>query len=97
MCVVASSINEREMFTSALSHTRWECMYTNGDMDSLVNPMNGFFVSVYEDLPRLQSSHPICDVDEPLPAEFIINVTDTEVALEKVKVNKDGTTFRHGY
>ena len=62
--------------------------YTEGDLDSLVNSMKGSFVSVCEDLPRLQSSHPIFDADEPLPAEFIISVTDTEVALEKVKVNK---------
>ena len=62
--------------------------YTDGDLDSLVNSMNGFFVSVCDDLPRLQSSHPIFDADEPLLAEFIISVTDTEVALEKVKFNK---------
>ena len=62
--------------------------YQNGDMDSSVNSMKGFLVSVCEDLPRLQSSHPIFDADEPLPAEFIISVTGTEVALEKVKVNK---------
>ena len=62
--------------------------YTDGNWDSLVNSMNVFFVSVCEDLPRLQSSHPIFDADEPLPAEFIISVTDTEVALEKMKVNK---------
>ena len=61
--------------------------YTNGVMDSLVNSMNGFFVSVCKDLPRLQSSHPFFDADEPLP-EFTISVTDTEVALDKVKVNK---------
>ena len=60
--------------------------FTN--LDSLVNSMNGFFVSMCEDLPRLQSSHPIFDANEPLPAEFIISVRDTEVALEKVKVNK---------
>ena len=36
----------------------------------------------------MKSFHPIFDADELLPAEFIINVTDTEVALEKVKVNK---------
>ena len=45
-------------------------------------------MSVCEDLPILQSSHPIFDANEPLPAEFFISVTDTEVALEKVKVNK---------
>ena len=62
--------------------------YTDGDLDSLVNSMNGLFVSVCEDLPILQSSHPIFDADEPLPAEFIIRVTNTKVALENVKVNK---------
>ena len=59
--------------------------YTDGGVDSLVNSMNAFFVSVCEDLPILQSSHPNFDADEPLPAAFIINVTYTEVALEKVK------------
>ena len=54
---------------------------TNVDMDSLVNSMNGFFVSVCEYVPRFQSSHPIFDPDEPLPVEFIISVTDTEAAL----------------
>ena len=45
-------------------------------------------MSVCEDLTRLLSSHPIFDADESLPAEFIISVTDTVVAHEKVKVNK---------
>ena len=45
-------------------------------------------MSVCEDLPRLQSSHPIFDADEPLPAEFIISVTDMEVTLKRIKVNK---------
>ena len=62
--------------------------YTNGDFDSLVNSKNGFFVSMCEDLPILQSSYPIFDIDEPLPGECIISVTYIEVALEKVKVNK---------
>ena len=57
--------------------------YTNGDMDSLVNSMNGFFVAVCEDLPRLQSSHLIFDDDEQLQAEFIISVIDIVVALQK--------------
>ena len=61
---------------------------TNGATDRLINFMNRFFVSVCEDLTRLLSSHPIFDADESLPAEFIISVTDTVVAHEKVKVNK---------
>ena len=73
--------------------------YTNGDMDSLVKSTKGFFLSVCEDIPRLQSPHPIFDVDEPSSAEFVISVTYTEVALEKVKVKKllHQTTFRHGH
>ena len=62
--------------------------YSNGDMDSLFNSMNILFVPVGEDLLRLQLSHPIFDADEPLSAEFVISVTDTEVAFEKVKDNK---------
>ena len=61
--------------------------YSNGDMDSLVNSMKRIFVSVWEDLARLQSSHPIFDANEPLSAEFVISVTYTEVTLEKVKVD----------
>ena len=63
--------------------------YSDGNMDSLVNSVNRFFMSVWEDVSRLQSSHPIFDANEPLSAEFVISVTDTEVALEKVKDNKD--------
>ena len=37
---------------------------TNGDMAKLVNSMNDLFVSVSEDLPRLQPSHPVFDVRE---------------------------------
>ena len=71
--------------------------YTNVDMDSLVKFMNGIFVSVCDKLLRLQSSHAIFEADEPLPAEFIISVTDTEVALEEAKVKKvtGPETFHH--
>ena len=66
----------RHHFTNKKSH--------NSTVNSLVNPMKRLFVSVWDDLPRLQSSHPIFDANEPLSAEFVISVTDTEVALEKV-------------
>ena len=39
--------------------------HTEGDMCSLVNSINEFFVSVSEDLPRLQASHSIFDVNDP--------------------------------
>ena len=62
--------------------------FTGGDMDTLVNRMNECFVSTSEDLPRLRATHPIFDIKEPLPAKFTINVSDTKLALDNIKVNK---------
>ena len=62
--------------------------FTGGDMDTLVNRMNECFVSISEDLPRLRATHPIFDIKEPLPAKFTINVSDTKLALDNIKVNK---------
>ena len=62
--------------------------FTGGDMDTLVNPMNACFVAISEDLPRLRPTHPIFDIKEPLPAKFTISVSDTKLALDKIKVNK---------
>ena len=45
-------------------------------------------VSVSQDLPRLQFSHPIFEVSEPLSDEFIISVEEAAAALAKIKVNK---------
>ena len=42
---------------------------TEGDMTQLVNSMNDFFVSVSADLPRLDPTHRVFDIEEPLPAE----------------------------
>ena len=50
--------------------------------------MNECFVSISEDLPRLRATHPIFDIKEPLPAKFTINVSDTKLALDNIKVNK---------
>ena len=41
---------------------------TEGDMNQLINSMNDLFVSVSEDLPRLDPTHRIFDIEEPLPA-----------------------------
>ena len=57
-------------------------------MDTLANRMNECFVSISEDLPRLRATHPIFNIKEPLPAEFTINVSDTKLALDNIKVNK---------
>ena len=53
-----------------------------------VNSINEFFVSVSEDLPRLQASHSIFDVSDPLPVQYTINVNVNEAALANVKTNK---------
>ena len=62
--------------------------HTEGDMCSLVNSINEFFVSVSEHLPRLQASHSIFDVSDPLPVQYTISVNVTEAALANVKTNK---------
>ena len=62
--------------------------HTEGDRCSLVNSINEFFVSVSEDLPRLQASHSIFDVSDPLSVQFTISVNVTEAALANVKTNK---------
>ena len=65
--------------------------HTEGDMCSLVNSINEFFVSVSEDLPsRLQASHSIFDASDPLPvpAQYTISVNVTGTALANVKINK---------
>ena len=62
--------------------------FTGGDMDTLVNRMNECFASLSEVLPRLRATHPIFDIKEPLPAKFTINVSDTNLALDNIKVNK---------
>ena len=61
---------------------------TEGAMTQLVNSMNDFFVSVSEDLPRLDPTHRVFDIEEPLPAEFTIEAASTQRALQKVKCRK---------
>ena len=61
---------------------------TEGDMTQLVNSMNDFFVSVSADLPRLDPTHRVFDIEEPLPAEFTIEAASTQRALQNVKCRK---------
>ena len=78
----ASSSNTNEM--QGLAN---KC--TGGDMTQLVNSMNNdFFVSVSADLPRLDPTHRVFDIEEPLPAEFTIEAGSTQRALQKVKCRK---------
>ena len=77
----ASSSNTNEM--QGLAN---KC--TGGDMTLLVNSMNDLFVSVSADLPRLDPTHRVFDIEEPLPAEFTIEAASTQRALQKVKCRK---------
>ena len=61
---------------------------TEGDMTQLVNSINDFFVSVSADLPRLDTTHRVFDIEEPLPAEFTIEAASTQSVLQKVKCRK---------
>ena len=57
-------------------------------MTQCVNSMNDFFVSVSADLPRLDPTHRVFDIEETLPAEFTIEAASTQRALQKVKCRK---------
>ena len=57
-------------------------------MTQLVTSMNCFFVSVSADLPRLDPTQRVFDIEEPLPAEFTIDAAPTQRALQKVKCSK---------
>ena len=61
---------------------------TEGVMTQLVNSMNDFFVSVSADLPRLDPTHHVFDIEEPLPAEFTIEAASTQRAIQNVKCRK---------
>ena len=77
----ASSSNTNEM--QGLANK-----FTGGNMTQLVNSRNDFFVSVSADLPRLDPTHRVFDIEEPLPAEFTIEAASTQRALQKVKCRK---------
>ena len=79
--VVAPSGNTNEM--QGLAN---KC--TGVDMTQLVNHMNYFFVSVSADLPRLDPTHRVFDIEEPLPAKFTIEAASTQRALQNVKCRK---------
>ena len=68
---------------------------TEGDMTQLVNSMNDFFVSVSADLPRLDPTHRVFDIEEPLPAEFTIEAASTQWALQNVKCRKSNRAGQH--
>ena len=53
----------------------------------LTNTMNELFVSVMENVPRLNKDNQIFTVNEELPDQYVIVMT-TFRALQKVKANK---------
>ena len=59
----------------------------DGSIELLANRLNEFLVSVSSNLPRLTNDHPAFTYGE-IPADYIINVPVTEMALQRIKVNK---------
>ena len=61
---------------------------SDGNLTTLANNINDFFVPVSSTLPRLEESHPIFQTSDPVPDEFTISVDTTKNAPKKIKVNK---------
>ncbi len=61
---------------------------SDSNLEALAESINQFMVSVSEELPRLQGSHPIFHEKRPLPADLTITVEETERAPTSLKVNK---------
>ena len=59
-----------------------------GNIEALANRLNGFLVSVSNNLPRLTDDLAVFDVQDEIPAEYVISVMTTENALQQIKVNK---------
>ncbi len=61
---------------------------SDGNMEALAESINQFMVSVNEELPRLEGSHPIFHETGPLPADLTITVEEMERAPTSLKVNQ---------
>ena len=59
-----------------------------GNIEALVNRLNEFLVSVGNNISRLTDDLAVCDVQDEIPAEYVISVMTTENALQQIKVNK---------
>ena len=59
-----------------------------GNIEVLANRINEFLVSVSSNLPRLTNDLDVFDVQDEIPAEYVISVMTTENALQQIKVNK---------
>ena len=59
-----------------------------GNIEVLANRINEFLVSVSSNLPRLTNDLAVFDVQDEIPAEYVISVMTTENALQHIKVDK---------
>ena len=57
-----------------------------GNIEVLANRINECLVSVSSNLPRLTEDLAVVDVQDELPAEYVISVMTTENALQQIKV-----------
>ena len=77
--IVRSEAPELQGLTNELS---------DSNLEALAESINQFMVSVSEELPRLEGSHPIFHETRPLPADLTITVEETERVLTSLKINK---------
>ena len=59
-----------------------------GNIEVLANRINECLVSVSSNLPRLTNDLAVFDVQDEIPAEYVISAMTTENALQQIKVNK---------
>ena len=59
-----------------------------GNIEVLANRINEFLVSASRNLPRLTNDLAVFDVQDEIPAEYVISVMTTENVLQQIKVNK---------
>ncbi len=59
-----------------------------GNIEALANRLKEFLVSVSSIVPRLTDDLAVFDVQDDIPAEYVISVMTTENALQQMKVNK---------
>ena len=67
-----------------------------GNIEALANRRNEFLVSVSSNLPRLTDDLAVFDVQDEIPAEYVISVMTTENALKWTR-QWDQTMCQHGF
>ena len=61
-----------------------------GDVDQLVENINGFFKSVTDQLEPITEEHQVMQMNCHVPSEYTITISDMEKRLNKIKSNKAG-------